>query len=189
MVYRTTRRAARVAAGRLAPLARARAWGVRLAPVVLVALLSGAAAAAQSTGPAQVARIIDGDTISVRLADGSRATGRLTGVDTPETRPPTQGVEPGGPEASAYTTRRLTGATVRLDRDSAGDDQDADGRLLRYVVLATGEVQVERGGMPGARFRGFSDGEGRANGAEGLAAVESAQTSRGSGESSSMHGA
>ena len=83
--------------------------------------------------------MIDGDTISVRLADGARATVRLTGVETPETRHPTRGVEPGGPDASAYTTRRLTGATVRLDLDPAGDDIDAYGRILRYVVLATGE--------------------------------------------------
>ena len=64
---------------------------------------------------------------------------RVTGVETPETRHPTPGVDPGGPDASAYTTRRLTGATVRLDLDPAGDDIDAYGRILRYVVLATGE--------------------------------------------------
>ena len=112
---------------------------VRFVPLVLVALLSCASAAPHTTGAAQVERVIDGDTISVRLADGARATVRLTGVDTPETRHPTRGVEPGGPEASAYTTRRLTGATVRLDLDPAGDDIDAYGRILRYVVLATGD--------------------------------------------------
>ena len=64
---------------------------------------------------------------------------RLTSVDTPETRHPTRGVKPYGPEAAAYTTARLTGATVRLDTDPAGDDIDADGRILRYVMLASGE--------------------------------------------------
>ena len=82
--------------------------------------------------------MIDGDTIRVRL-DGARCTVRLTGVDTPETTHPTRGVEPDGPDAADYTTARRTGATVRLDRDPAGDDQDADGRLLRYVMLASGE--------------------------------------------------
>ena len=82
--------------------------------------------------------MIDGDTISVRL-DGARCTVRLTGVDTPETTHPTRGVEPHGPDAADYTTARLTGATVRLDLDPAGDDQDADGRILRYVMLASGE--------------------------------------------------
>ena len=85
-----------------------------------------------------VDRVIDGDTIRVRL-DGARYTVRLTGIDTPETKHPTLGVQPFGPEASAYTTARLTGATVRLDLDPAGDDIDAYGRLLRYVVLASGE--------------------------------------------------
>ena len=64
---------------------------------------------------------------------------RLTGVDTPETVHPTQGVEPYGPEAAAYTRARLTGATVRLVADPAGDHQDASGRLLRYVMLQSGE--------------------------------------------------
>ena len=82
--------------------------------------------------------MIDGDTIRVRL-DGARCTVRLTGVDTPETTHPTRGVEPDGPDAADYTGARLTGATVRLDLDPAGDDQDADGRILRYVMLASGE--------------------------------------------------
>ena len=108
-----------------------------VAPFAVLAWLAGAPVLAQ-TGTAQVDRVIDGDTIRVRL-DGVRYTARLTGVDTPETKHPTRGVEPYGPEAAEYTTARLTGATVRLDRDSAGDDIDAYGRLLRYVVLASGE--------------------------------------------------
>ena len=84
--------------------------------------------------------MVDGDTINVRLADGARDTVRLTGVDTPETVHPTQGVEPYGPEAAAYTRARLAGATVRLVADPAGDHQDASGRLLRYVMLPTGEI-------------------------------------------------
>ena len=128
MDHRTTRPHAPLAACRLRP------YVVALA---VLAWLAGGPVLAQ-TGPAQVDRVIDGDTIRVQL-DGARDTVRLTGVDTPETRHPTRGVEPDGPEAAAYTTARLTGATVRLDRDPAGDDIDAYGRLLRYVVLASGE--------------------------------------------------
>ena len=134
MGYSTNRRAEGITSGRRPRLARARACGVSRAPAVRVVLLSCATAAAHTTGPAQVDRVIDGETIRVRLADGRRATVRVTGVETPETRHPTPGVEPGGPAASADTTRRRTGATVRRDRDPAGD-----GRILRYVVLATGE--------------------------------------------------
>ena len=128
MGHRTTR-----------PQAPLRACRLRryVAPFAVLAWLAGAPVLAQ-TGTAQVDRVIDDDTIRVRL-DGARYTVSLTGVDTPETTHPTRGVEPDGPEAAAYTTARLTGATVRLDRDSAGDDIDAYGRLLRYVVLASGE--------------------------------------------------
>ena len=118
MGYATNRHAEGIKV-RFVPLARARACGVSRAPAVLVVRLSGATAAAPTTGPAQVDRVIGGE--------------------TPETRHPAPGVEPGGPAASADTTRRLTGATVRRDRDPAGDDHDADGRILRYVVLASGE--------------------------------------------------
>ena len=107
-------------------------------PLAVLALLAGRPARAQ-TGTAQVDRVIDGDTISVRL-DRARDTVRLTGVDTPETTHPTRGVEPYDPDAAAHTTARLTCATVRLDLDPAGDDIDAYGRLLRYVMLPTGET-------------------------------------------------
>ena len=128
MEHRTTRPQAPLAACRIRP------YVVALA---VCAWLAGGPVLAQ-TGIAPVDRVIDGDTIRVQL-DGARYTVRLTGVYTPETRHPTRGVEPYGPEAAAYTTARLTGATVRLDRDPAGDDIDAYGRLLRYVVLASGE--------------------------------------------------
>ena len=121
------------------PHATLRACRIRRysAPLAVFTWLAGGPVLAQ-TGTAQVDRVIDGDTIRVRL-DGARSTVRLTGVDTPETTHPTRGVEPDGPDAADYTTARLTGATVRLDRDPAGDDIDAYGRLLRYVVLASGE--------------------------------------------------
>ena len=111
-----------------APL-RACRTALYIVALAVLAWLAGAPVLAQ-TGPAQVERVIDGDTITVRL-DGVRDTVRLTGVNTPETRPPTQGVEPYGPQAGAYTT-------VRLVRDPADDQQDADGRIRRHVILASG---------------------------------------------------
>ena len=55
--------------------------------VVALAVLAGLAGAPvlAQTGTAQVDRVIDGDTIRVRL-DGARDTVRLTGVDTPRPR-------------------------------------------------------------------------------------------------------
>ena len=121
------------------PHAPLRAGRIRryVVPVAVLAWLAGGPVLAQ-TDTAHVDRVIDGDTIRVRL-DGDRYTVRFTGVDTPETNHPTRRVEPDGPEAAAYTTARLTGATVRLDLDPAGDDTDAYGRIPRYVVLASGE--------------------------------------------------
>ena len=63
-------------------------------PAVFAELLAVAPAAAR-TGTALVERVIDGDTIRVRMA-GAPHTVRLTGVDAPETKHPTLGVQPFG---------------------------------------------------------------------------------------------
>jgi micrococcal nuclease len=79
-----------------------------------------------------VAAVVDGDTIEV-VRDGERDTVRLLGVDTPETRHPTEPVECFGPESAAYTARRLTGRTVRLEGDV--EARDRYDRRLAYVIL------------------------------------------------------
>ena len=53
--------------------------------------------------------------------------------DTPETHHPTKPVQCFGPEASAFTTRRLTGRLVRLEGDV--EERDIYGRRLAYVML------------------------------------------------------
>ena len=63
--------------------------------LLLAALLTATVVSAQS-GSAQVARVIDGDTIRVRM-NGAHDTVRVTGVDTPETTHPTLGVQPVAP--------------------------------------------------------------------------------------------
>ena len=83
---------------------------------------------------ATVERVIDGDTIRVRV-QGKQYTVRLIGVDTPETVHPTKTVQHFGAEASAYTKAALEGKTVQLEIDRTGDTWDRYGRLLRYVHL------------------------------------------------------
>ena len=83
---------------------------------------------------ATVVRVIDGDTIRVRVR-GKVHTVRLIGVDTPETVHPTKTVQHFGAEASAYTKAALEGKTVTLEADPTGDTRDRYGRLLRYVHL------------------------------------------------------
>ncbi len=81
----------------------------------------------------RVVEVVDGDTIVVAFADESTDTIRLLGVDTPETHHPTKPVECFGPEAAAYTARRLTGRLVTLEGDV--EARDVYGRRLAYVVL------------------------------------------------------
>jgi len=85
-----------------------------------------------ATATYRVIEVIDGDTIVV-ARDGRTDTVRILGVDTPETKHPTKGVECFGPEASAYTTRRLLGARVRLEDDVV--HRDVYGRRLSYVYV------------------------------------------------------
>jgi micrococcal nuclease len=69
----------------------------------------------------------------VAYADGHTDTIRLLGVDTPETHHPTKPVGCFGPEASAFTARRLSGAVVRLEGDV--ETRDLYGRRLAYVIV------------------------------------------------------
>jgi micrococcal nuclease len=93
-----------------------------------------------------VVRVVDGDTIRVRI-DGVEERVRYIGIDTPELSHPTRGVEPFGPEASAYNEQLVRRRQVCLERDVS--DRDRYGRLLRYAWLEDGrmvnEVLVEAG--------------------------------------------
>ncbi|HSR93451.1 MAG TPA: thermonuclease family protein [Solirubrobacterales bacterium] len=88
------------------------------------------------SGPASavvsVVRVIDGDTIEVRL-DGRDEDVRLIGVDTPETVKPDTPVQCFGERASHFTKRSLTGKRVRLV--FGVERRDVYGRLLAYVYL------------------------------------------------------
>ncbi len=102
---------------------------------ILVAGVAALITSAQSDSiTARVERVIDGDTVRVRVG-GKTRTVRLIGVDTPETKHPSKAVEYFGREASAFTKAHLEGKTVRLAKDSIGDTRDRYGRLLRYVYL------------------------------------------------------
>lgn len=94
---------------------------------------------------AVVERVVDGDTVEVRITDrvpgpgagkarlGGRYSVRLIGIDTPESVKPGSPVECFGKEASAAATALLEGRQVRLVRDV--EETDTFGRLLRYVYI------------------------------------------------------
>jgi len=90
--------------------------------------------------PAEVVRVIDGDTISVRIG-ATTETVRLIGVDAPETVHPERPPEPFGEEARDYLSALLAGGTVCLERDVT--ERDRYGRLLRYVWLPDGTLVNE----------------------------------------------
>jgi micrococcal nuclease len=104
--------------------------------------VSGHASAAGASGPARVVRVVDGDTLKVRMADGRRRTVRVLQIDTPEVKKPDTPIECGGPQASA-AMRRLAlegdgrGRAVTLVRDPSQDAVDRYGRVLAYVDLGS----------------------------------------------------
>jgi endonuclease YncB( thermonuclease family) len=94
---------------------------------------------------AQVTRVIDGDTVEVRLASRRRVTVRLIGIDTPETKRPGVSVECGARQASAYMQRIAfdhgRGRRVTLVGDPSQDRTDRYGRTLAYVdARGTGDL-------------------------------------------------
>jgi micrococcal nuclease len=93
---------------------------------------------AEPPGPlrAQVTRVVDGDTIEVELADGSREDVRYIGIDTPETVKPGTPVQCGGPKAHEVNERLVGGHSVTLRFDA--ERRDVYGRLLAYVYLPGG---------------------------------------------------
>ncbi len=79
---------------------------------------------------ARVERVVDGDTVVVRL-DGRRERVRYIGVDTPESVRPGTRVQCYGKAAAAANRRLVQGAQVRLVYDA--EARDRFGRLLAYV--------------------------------------------------------
>lgn len=88
----------------------------------------------------RVVRVVDGDTIVVALG-GRDVRVRLIGVDTPETKHPSVGVQCFGPEASRYLENLVEGKRVRLVYDV--DRLDRYGRTLAYVYLGRAFVNLE----------------------------------------------
>jgi micrococcal nuclease len=88
---------------------------------------------------ATVVRVVDGDTIRVRVA-GREETVRYIGVDTPESVKPGAPVECFAHRAAAENERLVGGRRVRLERDA--EARDRFGRLLAYVVREDDGVLV-----------------------------------------------
>ena len=88
----------------------------------------------RNTQAAQVIRVVDGDTVIVRI-DKRDVRLRLIGIDTPESVDPRQPVQCFGVEASNYTKRALTNKIIYLERDASQGEYDKYNRLLVYIWL------------------------------------------------------
>jgi len=124
---------------------------VKKASVLVIGLVLGLAFLAVALPPypppnitAQVTRVIDGDTVELRVQDMQDVSviglkeGELVkmcyiGIDTPETVHPTKPVEEFGKEASAMNGSLVSGKQVFLELDVQHWDQYD--RLLAYVYL------------------------------------------------------
>lgn len=82
----------------------------------------------------QVERVIDGDTVDVRL-NNQTVRLRLIGIDTPESVDPRKPVQCYGIEASNYTKSLLLNQTVYLERDASQGEYDIYDRLLVYIWI------------------------------------------------------
>ena len=89
---------------------------------------------------ARVVQVIDGATMVVAFANGTTDTVRLLGVDTPETKHPTKGVQCFGPEASEFTkhglnTPEYAPRAIQL-LDERGDELRAAGDQFSALGVA-----------------------------------------------------
>jgi micrococcal nuclease len=97
-------------------------------------------AASTTTGEnATVARVIDGDTIQVKLSKGETEKVRIIGIDAPETVDLRKSVQCFGKEAAAKMKKLLTRKKVILVKNPA-EDRDKYKRLLRYVELKDEDI-------------------------------------------------
>jgi micrococcal nuclease len=110
----------------------------RAFPLLLVAALTGCGLGEERATPqpgaeqaGKIERVVDGDTIIVRLDSGARERVRLIGIDTPESVKPGTPVECFALKASAFTKHLLAGKRVRLVLDA--EPRDRYERLLAYV--------------------------------------------------------
>jgi micrococcal nuclease len=87
-----------------------------------------------------VVRVVDGDTIHVRIGDRLEKV-RYIGVNTPEIRHPRKGEEPGGREAARVNRELTDGKRVRLELDV--QERDRYGRVLAYVWVGDTMVNAE----------------------------------------------
>ena len=113
---------------------------IALAVAVIALLLGQGGDSHASTLHGQVVRVVDGDTIQVRLDGGATERVRYIGIDTPESVKPGTPVQCFAKKASHFNAGLVAGRDVTLKTDA--EERDRYGRLLAYVY--TGPEFVNR---------------------------------------------
>ena len=114
---------------------------------------SAAPDAAPFQGAGLVVRVLDGDTLDVRLRNGNRVRVRLLGIDAPALRPR----QCYAVQATAAARRFAQGKRVRLVGDRMQARRDRSNRLLAYVALPGGADlgrKLVAGGFATVHMRG-----------------------------------
>lgn len=97
------------------------------------------------TTDAQLQRVIDGDTLTVRW-DADTHKVRILGIDAPEVPHPSYGKRIGeacGHEATVLTRKLVAGHRLTVTGDHGGDTHDKYGRTLAYVEANGHDVETE----------------------------------------------
>lgn len=87
--------------------------------------------------------IVDGDTIKFYY-HGNLETARLIGIDTPETKHPTKGVECFGKEATSHLESLIEGEEIIIEFDSSQGERDRYNRFLVYVYRSRDNLFINR---------------------------------------------
>jgi micrococcal nuclease len=112
-------------------------WLALAAAVVALIVTRGGGSSTPARGStlhAQVLRVVDGDTIQVRLDGGGVERVRYIGIDTPESVKPDTPVQCYAKKASHYNASLVDGRAVTLRLDA--EQRDRYGRLLAYVYTS-----------------------------------------------------
>ena len=110
----------------------------RILAILTVAVTIWAPVAQAQSVTGTVTRVVDGDTVDVRV-DAKVERIRIIGLDTPETVDPRKAVQCFGREASAHAKELLPlGTVVTLESDPTQDRRDKYGRMLAFILFETG---------------------------------------------------
>ncbi len=138
----------------------------RIAYLSSLTLLVGVTTASASV---QVARISDGDTLTISTGEKVR----LLQIDTPEISP----AECYGAEAHKALITLIGQSAISLESDSISDDQDQFGRKLRYVKVGKINLNLKLVQI-GAATPYFYQGEKGKYAAQLLKAAENARAKK-----------